>query len=221
MIPNPKRKCEYPDCKLVATYGLQHPERCDDHKQLTDQDLVLQRCIACLNPSVVDEKQMCAMCDGRGSRIRLGRQLQVKAALDNCSFLPKYEFYDKIAFDDTSCGRERPDFVWDVGTFKVILEVDEDQHKGYPCDCEQKRMVNITQGLGMPCVWVRYNPDGYKGQMSLTRDRRRLDLLMRVLKECIELPAPDNTTDHLRVIHLFFDGFNPSQSYRIEKINCI
>jgi hypothetical protein len=220
MIPNPKRKCEYEQCKSIATWGVKSiPERCDNHKQQTDRDLVIGRCVACNNPSVVNDKQMCGGCDTRGGKIRLGRQLQVKAALDN-SDLPLYDNYDKIAFDDPSCGRERPDFMWDAGTYKVILEVDEDQHKSRPCECEQTRMVNITQGLFMSCLWIRYNPDEYKGQKSTVRDRHRLDYLIGTVRKMLKFP-PLDFSDNLRVVHLFFDGFKMNDGLKINKIKCI
>lgn len=77
-------------------------------------------------------------------------------------------------------GRERPDFVWDCKTHMVILEVDEYQHSSRNCECEQTRMANITSSFGMPCLWIRYNPDEYKGMKQLKEATRR-DILEKML----------------------------------------
>ena len=79
-------------------------------------------------------------------------------------------------------------------------------------------MVNITQALRRPCVWVRYNPDSYQG--GSTKDRVRKDLLIRVLCECIK-SIPEGPLDTLRVLHLYFDGFQVADTMvwkRIEQV---
>jgi hypothetical protein len=69
--------------------------------------------------------------------------------------------YD-MAIDGGSCGRERPDAMYDLGTHIVIVECDEHQHKSYPCECEQARMINIGQTFGgLRVLFVRFNPDTY------------------------------------------------------------
>lgn len=40
--------------------------------------------------------------------------------------------------------RERPDVLWDRGDRIVILEVDEDQNRERPCECEQTRICQIS-----------------------------------------------------------------------------
>jgi hypothetical protein len=69
---------------------------------------------------------------------------------------------DKIV-NDGSCGKERPDRVYDFGDKIVILECDEYQHKYRQCVCEQTRMVNLGQSYGgIPVYFIRWNPDDYK-----------------------------------------------------------
>ena len=37
------------------------------------------------------------------------------------------------------------------------MEIDEGQYKSYDCECEQARMVNVTQDFrDIPVVWVRF-----------------------------------------------------------------
>ena len=56
------------------------------------------------------------------------------------------ETEDKIP--DGACSKYRPDFVIDMKLFKCIIEVDENQHKSYACECEQSRMIQIHQDYG-------------------------------------------------------------------------
>ncbi len=58
------------------------------------------------------------------------------------------------------CSRRRPDFLLDMGSHIIIVEIDENQHNGY--DCENKRLMEISQDLGhRPIVFIRFNPDNY------------------------------------------------------------
>jgi hypothetical protein len=142
----------------------------------------------------------------------------VKSWLDTSTSatLKGYESYDRT-IEQGSCGKERPDFVWDASTHKVILEVDEYQHNDRPCECEQTRMVNVTQSFGMPCLWIRFNPDDYRGQKSSLKERDRRDLLLRVLAQSLS-ESPESSSETLRVKHLFFDGFKVGSTIECERI---
>jgi hypothetical protein len=149
-------------------------------------------------------------------RLHLRKQRQVKSWIDTNQKLNQYESYDK-QIESGTCGKERPDFVWDTSTHKVILEVDEFQHRNRLCECEQTRMVNVTQSVGMPCLWIRYNPDDFKGQKASLKEQDRKDLLLRVLNESLN-ESPKTQNDVLRVKYLFFDGFKPGTVIETEHI---
>ena len=60
------------------------------------------------------------------------------------------------------CSRRRPDMLLDLGDQVVIVEVDENQHTGYDCSCENKRLMELSQDVGhRPIVFIRFNPDDY------------------------------------------------------------
>lgn len=60
------------------------------------------------------------------------------------------------------CFLYRPDFVIELGSHTIVIEVDEDQHERYDISCENKRLMSIFQGLGSrPMVMIRFNPDKY------------------------------------------------------------
>ena len=48
------------------------------------------------------------------------------------------------------------------GTHVLIVEIDENQHKGYDTSCDNKRVCALYQDFGyIPIVFVRFNPDDY------------------------------------------------------------
>ena len=115
-------------------------------------------------------------------------------------------------------GKERPDVLWELADRIVILEVDEDQHLGRPCECEQTRMMNISQALGCQrTIWIRYNPDGFKGGESgkWTRAGKRHEVLKKWLEWAFEVDL--YTLSTISVLHLFFDGFEEG-SVRVETL---
>jgi len=61
---------------------------------------------------------------------------------------------------DNGCSSRRPDVRIECLTHTVIVECDENQHKGY--NCENKRTMEIFQDLGnRSLVIIRFNPDSY------------------------------------------------------------
>jgi hypothetical protein len=75
---------------------------------------------------------------------------------------PEYNWIaDKIINGGSS--KRRPDLLLDMGVQVIIIEVDENQHMGYDCSCENKRLMELSQDLGhRPIVFIRFNPDDYE-----------------------------------------------------------
>lgn len=110
------------------------------------------------------------------------------------------------------CHVYRPDFVYDLGSHVVVIEVDEYQHETYDTSCDNKRLMSIFQGLGSrPMVMIRFNPDAYedvKGCWTRTGAlvdqgrpwRKRLGELRDRLAYWVETEPPRD----LVIEHLFF-----------------
>jgi hypothetical protein len=81
--------------------------------------------------------------------------------------LPGYDWvWDKRVED--GCSRRRPDLCLDLGYQVVVVEVDENQHEGYECSCENKRLMELSQDVGYrPLVMLRFNPDEYVGSEGI------------------------------------------------------
>ena len=62
----------------------------------------------------------------------------------------------------------------------MIIECDENAHSSYPVDCEKIRENNICYALGLPCVFIRFNPDlkGIKMKVKETVLKSYIDFYM-------------------------------------------
>ena len=126
--------------------------------------------------------------------------------------------YDKRVQD--GCSARRPDFRIRTNWGHIIVEVDEHQHRGksYTPECERTRMLQIHNDIGeFYTLFVRYNPDAYVTHNTNVRrwtKRQRHEYLVKFIHECINQQPPD----HLSVVHLFFDGFDPQTPVVFHKI---
>ena len=123
------------------------------------------------------------------------------------------------------CSKRRPDLLLDLGYQILMIEVDETQHKDYDCNCQNKRMMELSQDVGhRSIVFIRFNPDNYKKNgINITscwgQDKNGIYLVkkskknewnerLNSLKEQIEYWInPENKTDKIiEIIQLFYDN---------------
>ena len=119
------------------------------------------------------------------------------------------DFVHNKTLEGKQCGMERPDFLFDCGTHLVIVEVDENQHSGRACECEQARMVNLAEVRGMPVTFIRYNPDKYDPAVGQTiaSDPQRHTQLLKWLAWA-RATSPTERSDVVSVLYLYYDGHN-------------
>jgi hypothetical protein len=99
------------------------------------------------------ENKICSSCDPEARQKT--KELQLKEFLEY-----HYDItYNKNIQVSKNCERYYPDFIIDRYTFFIVIECDENAHKSYNQFCEVKRMENIQYQLGLPCIFIRYNPD--------------------------------------------------------------
>ncbi len=141
---------------------------------------------------------LCSYCKPESSKRQQTRELRVKQFLEtnNYNFI-----HDKRINLNGSCQSYRPDFLFDQGRFFINLECDEDAHKSYPYDCERIRENNIVYNLGLPCVFLRYNPD-LKGVKQKTKHI--------VLKSYIDYYSSKECCDN--TVEFLFYSTNPFKS---------
>jgi hypothetical protein len=212
MLPKLKINPKCVECKAIAYYcdaKLQFPTRCETHKLNTDINIVEKPCIICgLSYFIPGNQDKCTSCsEYQNPTIRNSKELRIKDVLNAANI--KYKSHDTIP--DFACSRYRPDFIIEVGLFDIIIEVDENQHKSYACECEIGRMIQLHQDFGgIPLIFIRYNPDNYKDNIGTlvkgyqhNKDREKL-----LIELIIKLLDKQDRVDPLSVIYLFYDGFD-------------
>jgi very-short-patch-repair endonuclease len=74
--------------------------------------------------------------------------------------LPDINFiHNKSIGSDCTDGHLFPDIRFDCDFYNLIVEVDEHKHRGANYKCDKQRMYDIIAKLGLPCIFIRYNPD--------------------------------------------------------------
>lgn len=113
--------------------------------------------------------------------------------------LPENEFiHNKSVGSECTDGHLFPDIRFDCGYYNLIVEIDEHKHRGASYKCDKQRMYDIVAKLGLPCIFIRYNPDN--------KDSDENKLLKKV-KKYLELD--DNTIvwdDYgMKVKYMFYE----------------
>jgi len=196
-------------CKQSATWGknmcLLH---CDKHKEDDDHNMVEQQCRSCQLLCLLDENGICEHCNPESFvRAILSKQRTLMSYLDLRGL---HGTTTDKQIDSGSCGKERPDRLFELDDKIIILECDENQHKDRTCMCEQTRMVNIGQSLGgMPVYFIRFNPDRYIPQnktLEVDSISKRYNLCGDFIQNIIDhsIPLPYAL---VASIYLYFDNW--------------
>ena len=207
------QSCLFKNCKNQPYYtndNTSYPKRCEEHKLLQDVNIIERNCENCfLSYFIPLDRSLCEDCfDFKDKKIIHVKEDRIKCVLESNNII--IESYDKIYQDSyTRCSSKRPDFVIDHGTFKIIVEVDENQHESYSKECEITRMKQIYHDAGgYSIVFIRYNPDKYinfegkrKNPKDTTREKKLLELIYS-FKNIERLDYP------LYAYYLFYNGYN-------------
>ena len=209
MIKCPKKRCKLLGCLEIAIYGARVAQRCEQHKLPADFNLIERECGNCHLPEILNPAGLCGNCaDFKRPTMRLAKQNEARDMLIANRLAPQEI---DITVDGGACGRERPDFVYETPTHFLVVEVDENQHRGYTRECETTRMINISQSFGMPTIFIRFNPDRYKppdGQTQWTKTNRFKTLRGWITHLLKPESAPTSPNEFLRVLYICYNGFS-------------
>jgi hypothetical protein len=195
--------CSHEGCTVNASFALdkQSSKYCNVHK--TDKMISIDSklCTLCNLPHTSKNKE-CQYC--RPSKRARTKEEKIKKELETEDELRKFVYNKECTDNRTICGRYRPDFLYDRTTYFVILEVDEYEHHIYDTGCELIRMNNIAYGLGLPTIFIRFNPDTYKenGEIKKTSYKKRLEILKSALLETFA----KEPTEYLTIKKLFYSS---------------
>jgi len=115
--------------------------------------------------------------------------------------LPEYNFIHNQSVgsaytceNENSNGHLFPDIRYDCGRYHLIVEVDEHKHRNYKCD--ERRMYDIIAKLGLPCIFIRYNPDSPESNK---------ETLLECIKKYLDIDENQVWNDFaLKVEYLFY-----------------
>ena len=217
MVSRPRARCVV--CRKPAFYGKSYiPKHCETHKESDDDNLVERECVSCHLIMILDKNNKCEYCEPmRFQTNRLVKQSALMQYLDHKGLRGNST---DIVIDNGACGKERPDRVFDFDDKMVILECDEHQHRERQRECEQSRMVNISQSYGgIPVYFIRWNPDNYisiDNRVPNSIQKRHLILakyLQDIRDEKIHVPK-----GLLNVCYMYYDEWNGIENMKWETI---
>lgn len=211
MMKYPNRRCDESSCKNSAQYGFEgcFPVYCEIHHDSNQHvNLVEQVCNSCGLMNILRDG-LCLFCNPASKREILKKQNDVRDWL----YANGYHVIscDKRIYGG-ACGKERPDFVLETDSgFFVVIEVDEFQHFSYISECENTRMINISQSLGGPTMFIRFNPDNYT--VGKSKQHVRLADRYKVLKKWLDTCVGTSVESIKEIgfcsqVKLFYNEFN-------------
>jgi hypothetical protein len=104
------------------------------------------------------------------------------------------------------CTKKRPDIRFETPTHDVVVEVDENQHRGYEESCECARISELVGAIGgKSVVFVRYNPDTVRfgGHIHTVPAAERIDLLVATVKHELQR---ESAGFEVRLVQLWYDA---------------
>ena len=217
------KTCCYNTCRNSALYGIDKPIHCEDHKDNDDIDLVERECKGCTSIGTVDVNGMCwAYCVPTTIYNKQHKKFQTLKQNRIEALLKKEISMDLLCVDkviDSSCSLRRPDFVYDVGSHIVIIEVDEkagaklSYHKE-ESEKEHIRMFEISNSFeGRPLIFIRYNPDSFYINNNLKKppmEKRELLLIKWINKALIyeDFPKNESYFPTVLTVYLYYNNYD-------------
>ena len=233
-VKNPT--CHEADCFLQASFNTEGKKKglyCSLHKKSEMINVLIPTCKTSLCLTLANKKYegYCLYCyinlfpDKPVSRNYKTKEYAVVEYI-KINFPDLDWIADKRVSD--GCSRRRPDLLLDLGYQILIVEIDENQHTGYDCSCDNKRIMELSKDLGhRSIIFIRFNPDAYfnnetkisscwglnKAGLSIVKKSKKKEWEERLLslKEQIEYWInPENITNKtIETVELFYDINKP------------
>ena len=244
MVDVRSKRCEEPGCGKQPRFGIEGekcPTRCATHRTKAMVNVVHKCCKSSWCSTLVSTTRYegyCLYCfvnlfpDKPVSRnYKVKEQTVVDLIKENLdpTFAALFPPVFDRRVDMTACGSGRkPDVRFDLLTHVLLVEVDENQHKGkqYGTSCENKRCMELFQDFGeRAIVMIRFNPDSFvrdgvrhpssfqytKTGLCRIRDaeewKSRYETLMDAINHQLRLTSEENRTPDktFNEIKLFYD----------------
>ena len=201
MVDIVSKKCK---CgKRQPIFGLPTDKKanyCSECKNDSMVNIKTKKCISCGLFISTKKPFLCSYCNPDTKKRHNTSEMKVVEFLKTTEY-SSFIHNQSIGF---VCGNYRPDILYDCLTHFVVIEIDEQQHRQYEKKCEYSRMLNIEQSLGLPTVFIRYNPHKYivDGKPKHDKDHQRFPTLLQTLSHEINNIPQKNT----KVVYLYYDN---------------
>ena len=230
MINVVSKMCEYVGCIVVnPKFGivLHKGTHCGNHKSDKMVDVMHQRCTECKTTQTNKKDKLCYACrqvqqlGASRKLLRIERRIIAMLILHGTIIDDERTKFNKSI--GAACGGYRPDIYIHCGTFILVIEIDENQHRpryisrivdgvvtpmavgSYSPECENVRMMSIVSKEQMPVYFIRINPDKFTIDDKEIRVsfEKRCEALRALIKSVMEGDTPDAW---MTVSYLYYDG---------------
>jgi len=229
MINVTSKRCVHDGCLSQPSFGFVRGKatHCSDHQLPRMVDVMSPRCTECKTTATREKDKLCAPCRqylGMGASRKLIRiEHRIIAMLLLHGTIPN-DYRTKLNKSiGATCGGYRPDIYIDCGSFILIIEIDEYQHRPryisrvvdgvvtstvvgtYTPECETVRMLSIVQAEQMPVYFIRYNPDTctIDGKIINVSPEKRCEALRTLIDSVIKNGTPDAL---MTITYMYYDG---------------
>lgn len=176
------------------------PIRCKGHIMKGDKELIRKECRDCQELDYMfEEQQICATCCNY-SRNKQEHYSKKEESVKRELIKNEIQFIH----DETVANgkyKYRPDFQIVEGDFTIMLEIDEHQHRAYTSERELLRMRRIQEDCKRPVVFIRYNPDSYRIDGKLQKNKSRVKHLIELIKQLQLQPVEADLIVH----YIYYD----------------
>jgi hypothetical protein len=176
------------------------------------------RCSCCGLYSVKFDGGVCSDCNPnsiRAKRVKCEEE-RVEKILKENGWVYSREVnisFNCLSGSTSGKARARIDFIVETMACRILLEVDENQHKGlnYLLVCDLARMTNVMGAITCgenhrPTVWIRYNPNGFcvDGKKKRFSKHHREAMLLEMLNNYNSLDTKSKNIC-FEIIYMYFD----------------
>ena len=208
-------ECNEKDC----SYSTKNKGHLKDHLS-SFHDIGEKQCEYCYNnvnsltsftnPKTKIKNDICRKCykncAGYSSRIE---KETVEFLKNNERISPYIVLEDKILKGNKCNTKRRPDLLLSSSSeHYIVVEIDENQHRGYDKRCEEGRMNEILDEIPDGYVSIiRWNPHKYKTEGKQKNKKERMEILTKLIIKISELELK-NDKDLIRSYYCFYDKDN-------------
>ena len=98
-----------------------------------------------------------------------------------------------------------------IGNTLLVVETDENQHKGYDQMDEETRYDDLYMAHGGKWIYIRFNPDKYKSKKGNNKNPEistRLTVLKQEIEKQLERIKKEENTELIERIYMYYDNYN-------------